>query len=135
MKSTIRVFIVLLMSVCVFSTAIEAEASGSLKIADAVICEDVVDRAPVGANTSFSATIGKLYCFTKVVGAQTPTTVTHVWYFGETERARIELKVGAASWRTKSSKIIHAHETGSWHVDVLDADGNVLRTLRFSMEQ
>lgn len=135
MKSTIRVFIVLVMSVCVFSTAIEAEASGSLEIADAVICEDVVDRAPVGANTSFSATIGKLYCFTKVVGAQTPTTVTHVWYFGETEKTRIELKVGAASWRTMSSKIIQAHETGSWHVDVLDADGNVLRTLWFYMDQ
>jgi len=49
------------MSVCVFSTAIEAEAAGSLEVTDAAICEDVVDRAPVGANTSFSAAVGKLY--------------------------------------------------------------------------
>ena len=135
MKSFVCVFIVLVMSVCVFFTAIEAEASGSLEVADAAICEDVVDRAPVGANTSFSATVGKLYCFTKIVGAQTPTTVTHVWYFGETEKARIELKIGAASWRTKSLKKIRAHETGSWHVDVIDVDGNVLRTFQFYVEQ
>ena len=135
MKSFVCIFIVLVMSICIFTTAIKSEAAGSLEVTDAAICEDVVDRAPVGASTSFSATVGKLYCFTKIVGAQTPTTVTHVWYFGETEKARIELKVGAASWRTKSSKIIRAHETGSWHVDVLDADGNVLRTLQFYVEQ
>ena len=135
MKSFVYIFIVLVMSICIFTTSIKAEAAGSLEVTDAAICEDVVDRAPVGANTSFSATVGKLYCFTKIVGAQTPTTVTHVWYFGETEKARVELKVGAASWRTKSSKIIRAHETGSWHVDVLDADGNVLRTLQFYLDQ
>ena len=135
MKSFVCIFIVLVMSICIFTTAIKAEAAGSLEVTDAAICEKVVDRAPVGANTSFSATVGKLYCFTKIVGAQTPTTVTHVWYFGETEKARIELKVGAASWRTNSSKKIRAHETGSWHVDVLDADGNVLRTLQFYVEQ
>jgi hypothetical protein len=135
MKSFVYIFIVLVMGICIFTTSIKAEAAGSLEVTDAAVCEKVVDRAPVGANTSFSATVGKLYCFTKIIGAQTPTTVTHVWYFGETEKARIELKVGAASWRTKSSKKIRAHMIGAWHVDVLDADGNVLRTLQFYLDQ
>lgn len=135
MKPYVCVFIAMFICVTIFTTAIEVEASGYLEVTDAAICEDVVDRTPVAAGTSFSVSVGRLYCFTKIVGAQTPTTVTHIWYFGDTERARIELKVGAASWRTKSSKIIRTHEFGSWHVDVIDADGNVLRTLQFFLTQ
>jgi hypothetical protein len=77
--------------------------------------------------------VGKLYCFTKITGAQAPTQVTHVWLFDGTERARVDLAVGAASWRTFSSKIIQEHELGAWRVDVVDPDGNVLKTLEFEV--
>ena len=131
MKSFSCVFMVLVMAACLFTTEIGAQEAPALEVADAAICEDVVDRVPVGTGTSFTASVGKLYCFTKIVGAQAPTTVTHVWYFGETERAGVELKVGSASWRTKSSKLIQLHEIGPWHVDVVGPDDDVLRTLQF----
>jgi hypothetical protein len=99
----------------------------------ATICKDVVDREPVDSGNSFTADVGKLYCFTKIMGAESPTHVTHVWYFDGTERARVDLAVNAASWRTFSSKIIQAHELGAWRVDVLDADGNVLKSLDFEV--
>jgi hypothetical protein len=77
--------------------------------------------------------VGKLYCFTKITGAQSPTHVTHVWSFDGTERARVELAVNAASWRTFSSKIIQAHELGAWRVEILDPEGSVLKTLEFEV--
>jgi len=112
-----------------------AQEAPSLEVAVAAICQDVVDREPVDAGVSFPASVGTLYCFTKITGAQEPTTITHVWYFGATERARVELDVNSASWRTWSSKIIQAHEIGSWRVDVLDQEGTVLKELQFEITQ
>lgn len=104
-----------------------------LIVAEAHICQNVVDRDPVGVGDTFEASVGKLYCFTKTMSAYNPTEITHVWYFGDTKRARVNLSVKSFSWRTYSSKIIHAHEIGDWHVDVLSRKNEVLRTLQFKI--
>lgn len=109
--------------------------AGDLSVETAVICRDVIDRAPVDEASSFPVSVGKLYCFTKIVGAEAPTEVTHVWYFGDVERARIKLPIGAASWRTYSSKVLQEHEIGDWRVDVLDASGKIRATLIFTITQ
>ena len=113
--------------------AVQAQGTVELEVSVAAICKDVIDREPVDSGTSFPATVGKLYCFTKITGAQSPTQVTHVWLFDGTERARVDLAVGAASWRTFSSKIIQEHELGAWRVDVVDPEGNVIKTLEFEV--
>ncbi len=129
MKSLRRMVVGFLINACLFTPAIAVEEAASLQVADAVICKDVVDRVPVDADTVFSVSVGKLCCFTRITGAQIPTTVTHVWYFEETERGRMALPVGSPNWRTMSSKIIQAHEIGRWHVDVLAPNGRVLFTI------
>ena len=110
-----------------------AQGTSSLEVAVAAICRDVVDRQPVDVGDSFEASVGKLYCFTKIIGAQNPIGISHVWYFGDTERAKINLSVRSSSWRTHSSKKIQSHEIGDWHVDVLGPEGEVLRTLQFKI--
>ena len=110
-----------------------AAAAQDLQIDTAVIAQNVVDRAPVDPGTSFPASVGRLYCFTKIVGAQSPTEVTHVWYYGDVERARVTLSVGVGSWRTYSSKVIQTGEIGAWQVQVVDTLGNVLETLSFEI--
>jgi len=111
----------------------EMMEAAQLGVSVAAICKSVVDREPVDAGISFAATVGKLYCFTKIIGAESPTQIAHVWYFDGNERARVDLAVNAASWRTFSSKIIQPHELGAWRVDVMDAEGNVLKTLEFEV--
>ena len=138
MKQFLSKPIILLVLVAAFlglPAATMAQEAPSLEVAVAAVCQDVIDREPVDAGVSFSASVGTLYCFTKITGAQDPTMVTHVWYFGATERARVELDIKAASWRTWSSKIIQAHEIGSWRVDVLDEAGTVLKELQFEITQ
>ncbi len=138
MKKTFKLsrFIIVVMALGLFlTTAATAQESGALNVESAAVCENIVDREPVGAGTSFSVTVGKLCFFTKIVGAQTPIDITHVWYCGDTERARVTLSVKTNSWRTYSSKIIQAHEIGSWHVDVLGRAGEVLETVKFEVVQ
>jgi hypothetical protein len=111
----------------------KAQEPANLQVEVAAICKDVVDRAPVDAGTSFPASVGKLFCFTKINGALNPTHITHVWSFDGTERARVELAVNSPSWRTYSSKNIEGQEVGAWRVEVVDSAGNVLQTLNFEV--
>ena len=138
MKELFPKLIVLLVVVSVFSFlpgVAQAQEAASLDVAVAAICQDVVDREPVDAGVSFAASVGTLYCFTKITGAQEATQITHVWYFGAEERARVDLDVNSATWRTWSSKIIQTHEVGSWRVDVLDSAGTVLKELQFEITE
>jgi hypothetical protein len=113
--------------------ASEVQQAAQLVVSVAAICRDVVDREPDGYGTSFPVSVGKLYCFTKITGAESPTQITHVWFFDGNERARIDLAVNSSNWRTYSSKIIQPHELGTWNVDVLDFNGNVLKRLEFEV--
>ena len=127
--------IVGLISLCLLIPIAGAQEAGKTEVAAAAICQNVVEREAVDVGTRFPNTVPKLYCFTKIVGADVPTEIVHVWSYGEAERARISLTVKAASWRTYSSKVIQSHEVGNWRVDVLDTSGNLLETINFEITQ
>lgn len=114
---------------------VKAQEVPTVEVAEAVICLDVVDREPIDPGDSFEASVGKLYCFTKIIGAQEPIEIAHIWYYGDVERARVNLSVEASTWRTWSSKIIQPHEIGDWHVDVIGPEEEVLETLEFEITQ
>ncbi|CAB1057340.1 hypothetical protein D1BOALGB6SA_2079 [Olavius sp. associated proteobacterium Delta 1] len=113
--------------------SIHAQQTGNLNVATAVICKTIADRQAVEPGTSFSVSVGRLYCYSKITDIQSSTKIIHVWYFGDTERARVSLAVNPPSWRTYSSKIIQAHEIGKWHVKILDASGNLLKDVEFEI--
>jgi hypothetical protein len=125
--------LILLVMFLTLSTVALAQPRSQLQIATATMCREVVNRAPVDSGTQFPVSVGKLFCFTKVEGAQPPTKITHVWYQGDTERDRIDLTVNGPTWRTYSSKTIRAGDAGPWHVDVLDSAGTVVKTLQFEI--
>lgn len=108
-------------------------AQTELTVSESAISRDVVDRVPVDADTTFPADVGRLYYWTRIDGAEGDTTVHHVWFHGDEERADLELRVGASSWRTWSTKTIMPEWTGDWRVEVRDAEGNVLETIRFTV--
>lgn len=112
-----------------------AQDSGPVKVAATVICKNVADREPVDSGTRFSVAVGKLYCFSKITEIQNASNIVHVWYFGDTERARVTLNVKPPAWRTYSSKTIQTHEIGAWRVEVHDASGNLLETVGFETTQ
>ena len=121
-------------TICVFfpGNAMSQE-SENLEVTEGAVCLDVVDLECTGVDTNFPANVGKLYCITKITGVKGANKVTHVWYYGHTERARIVLDVRSTSWRTYSSKIIQTHETGDWHIDVLGPKDEFLKVIQFEI--
>ena len=106
-----------------------------LSVQEGAICREIYRRRPLVSGTSFNASVGKLYCFTKIVGAQGPSEITHAWYFGNSQVARINLPVKSGNWRTYSSKAIRPQDIGDWHVDVLGPKGAVLWSVQFKITQ
>ena len=112
------------------------EKTGSeegIQVQEMAFCTGVKDRQPVGADTVFSNTVERIYCLTRVVGAKDTTSVTHVWYRGDKEMARVKLSVKSASWRTWSSKRIWEKWTGTWRVDVVGEGGKVVGRKGFAV--
>ncbi|RPI73147.1 MAG: DUF2914 domain-containing protein [Desulfobacteraceae bacterium] len=133
MKRPICLFILVLALFLSPGLMLSAQETSVITIDEAVIGKGVVDRKIVDAGASFPADVGKLFCMVNVIGAKTPVEINQVWYFGETERAKVTLPIKSAAWRTFSSKIIQVHEVGKWRVDILDPDGKVLKTVEFEI--
>jgi len=123
-------FIAYILITLFFSLALAQEAAGPA-VEEIAVCTAVENREPVAADTSFSADIATLYCFTKVTGAAADSSISHVWYYNDEEKARIKLSVRADAWRTWSSKQIAEDWTGNWRVDVESAAGTVLGSKAF----
>lgn len=125
---------VTLLVVCMCHVApVESQEMVPLEVTDGAICLEVESLECLEANTKFDPSVGTLFCFTRINGAQGSTFTTHVWYFGDEERARVELDVRSSSWRTYSSKIILPQQIGKWHVDVLGPEDELLKRLQFEI--
>ncbi len=109
------------------------KAGSPLTVPQASICTEVKDREAVGSAARFPSSVGRLYCLTKIVGAAEPTTVTHLWFHGDTQVHKVELTVGGPAWRTYSYKTIPPGWTGEWRVDVEDAKGVVIYSIPFTI--
>ncbi len=127
---TFAAILSLLLSFTVTAHAEEAAVS----TVDVVMATAIVERNPVDASSTFAADIGTIYCFSKLKVAVDETTITHTWYYKDTERAKIELKVKRArGWRTYSSKNIREHEVGEWKVEIADASGALIDSVTFTV--
>jgi len=116
------------------SLAAQENADSTIQLAEAVICRSIEDRTPIASASVFSASVGQLFCFTKVVGATTDTAIIHHWYLNGKLKASVTLPVRSASWRTWSSKKITPSETGDWMVEVVTEDGNALESILFLIQ-
>ncbi len=110
-----------------------AQDTAVISVEDIQICTSVEDHMPVGTDSTFSSGVEKLYCYNRIINGG-GNSITHVWYFNDKEMARVELSVGADSWRTWSTKKIMPGWVGFWRVDVLSVDGNVIASKKFAIE-
>ena len=109
-------------------------APSPVTLAEAVVCQDVVDRAPVGSGEVFAKEVPKLYCFTRVVGAEPGSQLTHNWYFKGTLKASVKLNVGSSNFRTWSSKTMMPEWAGEWMVEILSSDGTPMDSIIFMLK-
>ena len=111
--------------------ATAANTSSAVQIADAVVCQDILDRAPVGSSDIFVRETPKVFCFCRVMGAQPGTQITHNWYYNGSLKASVKLNVGSSNFRTWSSKTLYPGLQGEWMVEILSEGGKPLESIVF----
>ena len=67
---------------------------------------------------------------TRVLGGQRGESIRHVWMHEGRAVQSISLRLGAADWRTQSSKMLR--DTGRWAVEARDGEGRVLGRADFA---
>jgi hypothetical protein len=80
---------------------------------------------PTGVADKFTLDDKQLVGWSRIVGAQEPTTIHHVWLYEREEKANIELAVKSSSYRTYSRKSLW-NWAGEWVLEVRDANGKTL---------
>ena len=109
----------------------EKPAAAGLKIEKAVAATAVENREPTGEGKEFEASVGTVYCWTKVAAETVPATIKHVWYEGEKQVFEKPLEIKFPSTRTWTAKAV---KSGSWRVDVTDEAGKVLASVSFTVK-
>ena len=124
--------LLVLAAVLIAAAAVSATAQeNGLTVEKMIFCTGIEDRLPVGESTQFFETAERIYCYTRINGAVDTLDVAHVWYYGDEEKARVDLTIKSASWRTWSSKKMLPAWAGAWRVDVLGPDGELLLSREF----
>jgi hypothetical protein len=108
-----------------------ATATQGLKVEKAVVATSVENREPVGENQEFDASVGTVYCWTKIAAQTPPATIKHVWYAGDQKVFEKALEIKYPSTRTWSAKSVSA---GNWRVDVTDDSNTVLSSVAFTVK-
>jgi hypothetical protein len=115
------------------TTPVVAQEPPALVLEEIQICTAVEDRKPLGVGTVFPDDLDKIYCFTKIGGAERTTYVHHVWYFGDDEVARVKLPVKSNPWRTWSSKKLYKG-LSKGHVEIVSESGDMLGKAEFEIQ-
>ncbi len=126
-----KYFIILIIIILVIVSVGFAQETEKNIVKEIKICKSIVDREVVGVDSVFTADVGKVYCFTKIIDGISASTISHVWYYNDLEMAKVNLNVKSSSFRTWSSKKIYKKWVGDWRVDVVTSDGNVVKSIKF----
>jgi hypothetical protein len=108
-----------------------APAANSLSVEKIAVGTSVENRELMGTATEFDATVGKVYCWTKVNASMPPAKVRHLWSVDGQQEADVALTINYPSARTWSSKTVRP---GQWKVEVADEAGTVLSSTAFTVK-
>lgn len=99
-------------------------------IADALICEDVIEREPVNARDTFLVG-AKAYCWMKLNNANVGSVVTVKWFVEDKEVHTYDLTVKYPNMRTYAFKTVR--QAGKWRAEIRDVSGEVLKKFDFTV--
>ncbi|MCL2334457.1 MAG: DUF2914 domain-containing protein [Endomicrobia bacterium] len=114
--------------------AAQEKSKSALTVTDSAVCTAIADRMPEGKAAEFGSDVTKVYYWTKIEGATENTPVKHVWYAGDAVIGEVPLTVTTSPFRTWSSKTLYPG-LSEMSVEVVDADGNVLKKDTFTVKQ
>ena len=113
---------------------IESQAS-DLKITEMAVTTKIVKGSPIDSVRRISSSSVKaLYCFTRFQAPEgTDTTIKHIWYRDADVVHEDEMPVKGTRWRTYSRIDVKKGGSGEWRCEVVDSEGNLLKSVSFRM--
>ena len=99
------------------------------------MCEGVQNYAPVNPSIVFSidSGSGKISCFTAFDPVPENMFIYHTWYHQDRMVTQKKLSLKSPKWDTFSSIELREMDKGPWFVEISDLQGNIFKTLRFSI--
>lgn len=104
-------------------------------VKSALMCESVQDGLPVNQTIIFNASSPSAYCWSEFDPVDADGVVYHEWYRKGVLITRKKLAVHAPRWATYSRLPLREADIGPWHLNITDENGNVLKTIRFSVTE
>ena len=131
-----RLHLALLLSALTFIPLIylNAQEKSNLEVNEILLGTGLENREVTGVDTTFSADVGKIYCWTKITGATSETQIAHHWFFEDKEVVKIDITVKYPSYRCWSIKTIYPEMKGNWKVEVKDSEGKLLSSISFTVK-
>jgi hypothetical protein len=114
----------------------DAEApsvSLSTSLTMATMCEGISESMPVNPTIVFPVSHKNAYCLSAFDDVKEKTHINHFWYRRDKLVSNVRLLIQPPRWTTYSSIDLRESDKGPWRVDVVDANNNLLKTLRFSI--
>lgn len=118
---------------CFFSLIVLQLKVYGYELSSAQICEDIVNGQPKYMSLVFSSSIKKIYCYSSFNNISKEGFIYHLWYFKDKLVSKVKLKLKPPVWATFSRIYIRDSDIGPWRVDIVDENGSVIYTLRFSV--
>jgi hypothetical protein len=105
----------------------------SPKLVHAAVCEEVSNGTARNEAVVFSVSLEHVSCFCVFDPVTESTYVLHRWYQRDEINATVKLNLEPPRWSTYSRIQVRSEDRGPWKVEIVDAAGVVLKTLRFSV--
>ncbi|MGD8970022.1 MAG: DUF2914 domain-containing protein [Desulfobacterales bacterium] len=115
------------------SGQLAALQSAGLVLGKSAVCEDVRNGIPEQAAVAFSVDLKRVYCYTGFNTVPEKSFTYHNWYLKDNLKASVKLTVRPPRWSTYSSIQLRNSDKGPWRIEITDEEGNILKTLRFSV--
>ena len=108
-------------------------SSGDLHLAHAVMCGAMEAFKPVNRSTVFSVNSGKVMCFREFDRVPLQTEFFHDWIKHGELVFRKKLVLKPPRWSSVSSIQLREADKGPWRVEIRNANGKLIKLMRFSI--
>lgn len=135
MKRTVSILLCSLLLLSVPSATPGQAENEKLTLVRAAMCEGIENGQPVNETVVFSIEKEKAVCFTEFNPVPEKTHIYHRWYRRHRLSAKIRLRADPPRWSTFSRIQFRDGDKGPWRVEITDAEGRILKTLRFSITE
>jgi hypothetical protein len=115
------------------SGQLAATQFAGLVLGESTVCEKVQNGIPEQAAVAFSVSLKRIYCYTSFNSVPEKSFAYHNWYLRDNQKASVKLTVRPPRWSTYSSIQLRDSDKGPWRIEITDEEGNILKSLRFSV--